>query len=139
MVYRPDDYSTERQRKLTRFGLFQAAVVIVGLSILLLLFRPTKVTLILSLLLGGVGSWAGFTEARSGRLDAVVPPSNHTAPPFRRLLPALILIGAVLGALLHAQWVVAIGDVLFFFAGVLLGIGVSNATESAKPPDLGPR
>ena len=129
------DNRTRRQRQLTTRGLILAAVVIVGLSLLLVLFRPTSFTLALSLLLATVGAYAGFSEARSRRLE-MVPPPSQSAPPFRRLLPGLILIGAVLSAVLHMDWIVAIGDVLFFFAGVLVGIGLSFAMESTKPPSF---
>lgn len=138
MVYRPDEHTAERQRRVTRRGYVQAVVTLVGLVILLLLFRPTPVTLVISLALAAVGFWSGFAEARSGRLDVVFPVSTRKPPPFRRLLPFLILLSAEFSALLHTQWVVAVGNLLFFLTGVTLGIVGSIITERKVPTPKGP-
>lgn len=137
MVYLPDDHSAERQRRVTQRGYVQAVVTFVGLVILLVLFRPTPVTLVVSLVLAVVGFWSGFADARSGRLDVVFPVSTTKPPAFRRLLPFLILAGAEFSALLHLQWVVAVGNLLFFLTGVTLGIALSIITERKVPTSKG--
>jgi hypothetical protein len=136
MVYRPDEDSAERQRKVTQRGYVQAVVTFVGLVILLLLFRPTPVTLFVSLVLAAVGFWSGFADARSGRLDVPFRVTTNKPPAFRRLLPFLILVSAELSALLHLQWVVAVGNLLFFLTGVTFGIACSIITErKASTPE----
>ena len=139
MVYRPDSYSARRQERVTRFGLVQLVTVIVGLTVLLVLFKPTATSLVISLALAAVGCWAGLSESRSGRLEMAVPPSGPGAWASRSIFPSAALIGAIVSALIHQQWVVAVADILFFLAGVILGIWIAIMTEKKKPSSLGTR
>lgn len=127
MVYLPDDHDIERQRRAKRLGVIQLAILAVGLPALLWFFRPTALSLVLSLALLGIGAWNGFAEARSGRLDSSVPPSPQTGPTAtRRFFPGLLMLGVVFGSLFAGQFVGAIAALLFFFAGVAGGIALSN-------------
>jgi len=111
-----DEYQRGKRR-----GMIQLVAIAVGLAALFFLFRPTRATLLFSVVLTSVGAFAGFSEARSGRLTTRHPPGGLSRS-FRRMVPIYILGGAVLEALVTLRWVGAIADILFFFAGAFIGI-----------------
>lgn len=128
MIQRPDANWLREWRKRMRLGHFQIVVILIGLPLLFLFFRPTPATLAFCLVLSAIGAWSGLREARSGRLDVILPASEERPPSFARLIPILTLIGAVISALLNQAWIGALAYILFFWAGVLVGIVVANLT-----------
>lgn len=118
-----------RQKRALRIGIIQVVGLIVGLTIIALFFVPTTSALIYSLILTLIGLWDGYTSAKSGRLDSVDVPREARRSPLRHLAPILIVIGSVFSALIHREWVGAIAYILFFGAGVLLGINLANAVS----------
>ena len=128
MIERPDAYWFREWHKRTRLGRLQMVAIIVGLPLFLLFFRPNGAALAICLILSFMGAWSGFTEARSGRLDVILPVPDKSPSSFSRLVPILTIIAAVISALLDRAWIEAVGYVLFFWAGVLLGIVAANLT-----------
>ena len=132
MAYLPDDFSARRDTRALVIGCIQVAAIIVGLSILALFTVPTLSALIYSLLLLVLGVWDGYLEAKSGRLGTTVPLSGKTGLPQRRMYTFAILIGSVIFALIDREWLGALAYVLFFMAGVLLGINLFNGISDYR-------
>lgn len=132
MVYFPDDYSARRDGRALIIGVVQVCGLVVGLAVLALFTVPTLSALIYSLLLLLLGAWDGYAEAKSGRLTTSVPQTDKIGLPRRRSYLLAVLLGSVLFALIGREWLGAVAYVLFFMAGVLLGINLSNAISDYR-------
>jgi hypothetical protein len=132
MVYLPDDNSDRRDRRALVIGVVQVCGLVIGLAFLALFTVPTPAALIYSLFLLLLGAWDGYAEARSGRLNTAMPAAGVSALPRRRSYLLAILLGSVLFALIGREWLGALAYVLFFTAGVLLGINLSNAISDYR-------
>jgi hypothetical protein len=132
VTMRSRDQESSEYNRGKMFGFLQLAAIVLGLFALFLFFHPARAALLFAFLLLLMGVLAGFTDARSGRLDARHPPANLIDNRLRRVFPGFILVGAVVSALLSKQWVGAIADVLFFFAGAAIGVTAFILVSPAK-------
>lgn len=108
--------------RVQRFGLWQIAVILVGMALLALFARPTATVLIISGGLAILAAWTTFDRARSGALDAI-PGIDKPPPPGRLMrISAVVLPAAILAALFAAEWIGAVTHLLAYGLGALVGI-----------------
>ena len=114
-----------------RKGFVQLAIITVGLAALFAFFRPTRASLLFSLMIASTGALAGYFDTISGRLDYGAPKPLQPRSLVRQL-PFILLGAACLNAALDREWVGVAAFLLFFFAGAALGILLARTHQRAS-------